>query len=164
MHFNVSRKEPGRVTFAWAVVQVWNPGGRPLAVESVGFRYFVTGEADGGTYVGERRASIALPEPIELSVDGPSRRATADLGPMIKAGIDPFSPVEAFAVTTGDREWFGPPQPLVHTLPPETTPERLIADLDRIAERSDLPPAVGPLIALNPETPFLPDADDTTFD
>lgn len=155
LHLNVSRTEPGTVTLAWAVVEFWNTGGRPLSVEHAGFRYFTLYE--DGSPRNEYRMEVPLGSPVELPVDGPSRKVTTPIGPMLKAGLDPLSPVQAFAVTTGDLEWFGPPEPLVRAVPPFSTLERLMGDLAKLAEAAELPPSVGGLVWLMPEEPYLPD-------
>ncbi len=160
-YFNVRRDEPGHVSHAWALIQFWNTGGRPLAVEHAGFRYFVVHDEGNPPYAVERRAEVALEGPIEVPVDGQSQRVGTPLGPLMKAGLDPWSPVQAFAVTTGAKEWFGAPEPLVkegHAHAVGSSPERLMADLDDLADRAELPPAMfgGELIALNREDPYLP--------
>lgn len=162
VHFNVRRDVPGHVNLAWALVSVWNTGGRPLSVEHVGFRYFVIRDESDAPETVEHRAEIALDHPIELAVDGPSERVGTPLGELMKAGVDTRSPIQAFAVTTGEKEWFGTPKPLVE---PEqaitigSTPDRLIEDLNKLAETSELPAATlgGTLIALKREAPYLPE-------
>jgi hypothetical protein len=154
IHYNVSRTEPGTVTLAWATVEFWNAGGRPLAVQHAGFSYSTFFE--DGTPRSEYRMEIAMSGAKELPVDGPSQKVTTPLAPMMAAGLDPFSPVQAFVVTTGDQAWFGPLEPLVHYVPPFSR-ERLIDDFVNLTEAAEVPPAVEGLIWLMPEEPYLPE-------
>lgn len=154
VRLNISRQDPvGEVTDAFASVQFWNTGGRALAVERVGFRFLA--EAPDGS-LRKRRAEILLKVPIGAEVDGPSHTVYTPLGPMMAAGISPFGELEAFAVTTGGRNWSAPLQPLIHSLPTLLTEEQLSKGLARLREQSDKPPAVGEQIALHQEIPVLP--------
>lgn len=97
VRINASRQEPvGELTGAFASVQFWNTGGRPLAVERVGFRFLA--EAPDGS-LQKRRAEILLEAPVEAQVDGPSHTIYTPLGPMMAGGISPFGELEAFALT-----------------------------------------------------------------
>jgi hypothetical protein len=173
VNFTVSRTDPLEVRLAWAAVGVYNGGGRPLAVEHVGFRYGVryvgrlphevrekveAAAAETGkepTVVMEHRAEISLNDPIPLPVDGPSHKIYTPLGPVLAAGINPFVPLQAFAITTGGREWLSPAQPLVQTPPPAMTMERVADGLRRLAESSEPPPESGGLVWLTREEPHL---------
>lgn len=152
-----SRLEPdlGHVLAAFACIDFWNTGGRSLAVERVGFRFYVDAPAPGQPIM--RVASIQLGKPIEASVDGPSHQIFTPLGPMLAAGIEPFDLLEAFAVTTGGKEWSAPMQPLVFSLPPGLSAEEFSNDLVRLRDEADRPPMVGDQIPLKPAEPVLPD-------
>jgi hypothetical protein len=155
---NASRVEPvGEIQSAFAAVTFWNTGGRELAVERIGFRFTVTVAGDGATR--QMRAEIMLEAAIEAKVDGPSHKIYTPLGPMLAAGINPFALVEPFAVTTGEREWSAPPQPLIHSLPPMTSNEQLGKGLARLRDEAEPPPIVGEQIALKQELPVLPGED-----
>jgi hypothetical protein len=151
------RLEPdlGRVLAAYACVGFWNVGGRPLAVERVGFRFAVDDPAPGRPFL--RVAQIQLDAPIEAAVDGPSHKVFTPLGPMLAAGIDPFDLLEAFAVTTGEKEWSAPMQPLIFSLPPGLSTEEFSNDLVRLRDKADRPPMVGDHILLKSAEPVLPD-------
>lgn len=161
INYNVSRREPvGAVTHAWAFVQFWNTGNRPLGVERTGFRYFIETDIGGGVRaLQEVWAEIHLKEPIVLAVDGPSAKVHTPLGPMLAAGIDPFSDVEAYVMTAGDREWLAPPQPLIQGLMPPMTPDLLWQGLTRLKDEAELPVRTGHLIGLKREEPYLPPDD-----
>jgi hypothetical protein len=151
-----SRLEPdlGHVLAAFACVGFWNTGGRSLAIERVGFRFFVDDPAPGQPFM--RVAYVHLDQPIEAGVDGPSHQVFTPLGPMLAAGIDPFGVLEAIAVTTGGKEWQAPMQPLVFSLPPGLSAEEFSKDLVRLREEADRPPMVGDQIPLKPAEPVLP--------
>jgi hypothetical protein len=173
VNFTLSRTDPLEVRLAWAAVGVYNGGGRALAVEHVGFRYGVryvrelpdeireqveaTAAETGNepAVVMEHRAEISLTEPIPLPVDGPSHKIYTPLGPMLAVGINPFVPLQAFAITTGGREWFSPPQALVQAPPPGVTLERLADGLRRLAGSSDRPHEAEGLVWLMREEPHL---------
>lgn len=161
VNYNISRRDPiGAVTHAWAFVQFWNTGGRPIAVERAGFKYYVSTDlGDGVMGLKETWAEIAISKPIELPVDGPSAKVHTPLGPMLAAGIDPVSDVYAYAITAGDREWEGSPQPLVQSLLPPMTPELLLDGLEALTLEAELPPKIGHLISLRQEGPYLPPDD-----
>lgn len=103
VNLTLSRTDPPEVRLAWAAVQVYNGGGRPLAA----------------------------------------------------AGISAFGPLEAFAITTGGRTWFAPPQPLVQAPPPGMTLEQVAEELNGLRDRSDQPHEVEGLVWLNREDPRL---------
>ena len=105
------------------------------------------------------RAEILLKAAIEAKVDGPSHKIYTPLGPMLAAGINPFAPVEAFAVTSGEREWSAPAQPLIYALPPMTDNAQLGKGLARLRDVAEPPPIVGEQIALKQELPVLPGED-----
>jgi hypothetical protein len=166
VNLTISRTEPPEVRLAWAAVQVYNGGGRPLAVEHVGFRYFAryVGELPEGVeqepdrpIIIEHRAQIYLREPITLAVDGPSRTIYTPLGPMLAAGISAVAPLEAFAITTGGGEWFSPPTPIIQATPPGMTLEQLADDLNVLREGAESPPEVEGLVWLAREDPHLLD-------
>ena len=152
-----SRLEPdlGRVLAAYACVGFWNVGGRPLAVERVGFSFAVDDPAPGRPLL--RVAQIQLDGPIEAAVDGPSHKVFTPLGPMLAAGINPFDLLEAFAITTGEKEWSAPMQPLIFSLPPGLSAEEFSGDLVRLKEEADRPPMIGDHILLTSADPVLPD-------
>lgn len=127
----------------WALVAVWNTGGRPLAVERVGFRYNVFDAAsdEGVLHIWQYHAHIALGDPIELPVDGPTRKIYTPLGPILAAGIDPTASLEAFAVTTGDHWWISPPQALIQALPPGMNEDQLGAELTKLKAAAEVPPS-----------------------
>jgi hypothetical protein len=151
-----SRLEPvGEIVAGYACISVWNIGGRPLAVERLGFRIPLPANEIGGPF--ELRALIALESPIEAAVDGQSHQVFTPLGPMLAAGIDPFDLLEAFAVTTGDRDWAAPLQPLIFSRPPGMSAELLQRGLERLREGAERPPRVGDQIALTSAEPVLPD-------
>jgi hypothetical protein len=155
---NTSRVEPvGEIESAFAAVTFWNIGGRALAVERIGFRFTVVEPEDGATH--QLRAEIMLEAAIEAKVDGPSHKVYTPLGPMLAAGISPFGLVEAFAVTTGERDWSASPQPLIYALPPTTDKEQLGKGLARLRDEAETPPIVGEQIALKRELPMLPGED-----
>jgi hypothetical protein len=158
VNFNISRTDPGEVTHAWAFITFWNSGGRALSVERAGFRYHV-GQWEGEKLLQmhEHVAAIPLDEPIELPVDGPSRRVSTPLGALLASGVDAFSPIEAFAVTTADRQWLSPPRALIRGVPPATTKQQLDAGLNKLTEEAELPPAADWLVWLPREDPFLPE-------
>lgn len=158
---NMTRDEgPPRITHAWAFVNFWNIGGRPLAAERVGFTYLVTNDQSGKSLspsaYHEHRLDIHLDGAIELPVDGPSHRVSTPLGPLLKAGMDPHSLIRAFVITTGDKEWVSPPQGLLGNLPPMTTRDQLANALHRLADDAALPAIVGQMAALVREEPYLP--------
>ena len=93
----------------------------------------------------------------ELPVDGPTRKVYTPLGPLLAAGIDPLSPIEAFAVTTGERWWFSPLQPLLGSPVPGIGPAALAEGLGALRNEATLPPSADRLIFLHPEHPYLPD-------
>lgn len=166
VNYNVSRTTPGEVTHGWASVALLNRGGRPLAVERVGFEWFApdserTAELEDpdqeGLHLWERNAAIPLEEPIELPVDGPTRNVYTPLGPLIACGLNPTAPIRAFAVTAGGRWWHSPLQPLVTRVPPGSTAEQLTEGLKRLVDDAEPPPKANGLIWLSREEPFLPE-------
>lgn len=157
-----SRLEPdlGHVLAGYACVGFWNTGGRSLAVERVGFRFYVDEPAPGRPI--ERVAYIHMDQPIEAKVDGPSHQVYTPLGPMLAAGIDPFDLLEAFAITTGGKEWAAPMQPLIFSLPPGLSAEEFSNDLVGLREAADRPPMVGNQVPLKPAEPVLPEDEGST--
>lgn len=103
------------------------------------------------------RAAILIEDPIELAVDGPSRKLYTPLGPLLAAGFHPAGFVEAVAITTGGREWFSPSQPLIQSVPSVMTPALLREGLQQLKDEAEKPPVVEDEIALHAERPFLPD-------
>jgi hypothetical protein len=159
VNLTISRDEPRQLLAAWALVNAWNTGGRLLAVEHLGFRYFAPhgeiGTDRESVEMCEHRAEIALEAPWELVVDGPSRKIYTPLGPMLAIGINPFTPVEAFAITTGGREWFSPPQPLIAPPPPGIEPESFLRGLKDLAEAAEAAPSAGHIVFLAADEPRL---------
>jgi hypothetical protein len=140
-NLNISRDDDPRVTHAWAFVAVWNTGGRALAVEHVGFRYVVADPpTDKAQKVWEYRAEIGIGDAVELSVDSATRKFHTPLAPMLAAGVDPVSPIEAFAVTTGDQWWYSPPQRLISQPPPGLDVERFAQSLGDLRDAAEVPP------------------------
>src|SRR4051794_32928705 len=81
IYLNTSRIFPGRITHGWAVIVFWNRGGRPLAVEHAGFEWVVSEVLrETAVRVATRRAEVHLEDPIELPVDGPTRKVYTPLG------------------------------------------------------------------------------------
>lgn len=159
VHFNVSRKEPGEITHGWACVRAWNSGGRDISVEHVGFQYLaqIRSGSNSKQALAEMRAEITLNEPFLLAADGPSVKVYTPLGPLLVDGVSPVHPIQAFAITTGDREWMSVEQPLLSSLPPTSSLEQLERGLDHLRDTAEQPPVAGNLIWLNREEPFLPE-------
>lgn len=156
IHLVSSRVEPvGEIRSAWAIVAFWNQGGRPLAIERVGFQYLALDKASGEPRV--MRAMIYLDTPVEAAVDGPTGKIYTPLGPMLAAGIHPLGPLEGVAITTGGREWLSPPQPLIKSLPPVSSADQLSRGLEYLRNSADRPPTVGNEVGLLRDEPFLPD-------
>lgn len=139
--------------------QFWNKGGRALAIERADFVFSTNEQVLRGAVVELRqlRAKIVLGAPIELPVDSPTQKVYTPLGPMLAAGIDPFSMIRAVLTTTGGKEWLSPALPLIQSVPPNVTPEQLSAGLEGLKSHAEVPPRVGGEIALSLEEPFLPD-------
>ncbi len=99
IHYSVARNpvHAGAVTHAWAFVMFWNTGGRDLAVERVGFRYFVEVGQGDALVVEERDAAIHIEEPIAVPVDAPSARVSTPVGPLLIAGLHPAEDLVAYA-------------------------------------------------------------------
>jgi hypothetical protein len=99
-----------------------------------------------------------LTTPVELPVDGPTRKLHTPLGPMLQAGINPFVGLRAYAITQGRREWLSNPQPLIESLPsPDISPRYLfMVGLKRLGDEAEPPPAVEDVLALKCDEPFLP--------
>jgi hypothetical protein len=157
VNFNISRDDPSTLTHAWALVSFYNRGGRDLSVERVGFRWYSEEEEGEVLHLWQRDAAIPIAEPIPAPVDGPTRKVYTPLGPLLAAGVNPVAPIEAYAVTAGNRRWLSPMQPLLHTVPPGTTPEALEAGLKKLAGDAEAPPEAGGLVWLHREEPYLPD-------
>jgi hypothetical protein len=79
------------------------------------------------------------------------------LGPLLAAGVSPVAPIQAYAVTAGNRWWLSPPQPLLQSLPPTTTPEQLEAGFKKLASEAERPPEAGGLVWLHRDEAYLPD-------
>jgi hypothetical protein len=159
-HFNTSRIDPvGEITHGWACIASWNKGGRPLAIERAEFQVRVgaTAVRDGAVEPRQVRAQILLGSPIEMAVDSPTQKIYTPLGPMLAAGINPFSPIHAVVTTTGGRKWLSPAIPLIQSIPPNISPAQLKAGLERLRMNTDRPPVLGDEIALKREEPFLPE-------
>lgn len=158
-NYNISREDDPRVTHAWAFVAVWNIGGRALSVERAGFRYAVSDPPEEGVEtVWEYRAEITFDGAIELPVDGPTRKIYTPVGPLLAAGVNPVVPIQAFAVTTGGRWWYAPPQMLISEPPPGISLEAFGESIAAISDASSVPPSADRLIWLAHEEPFLPEA------
>jgi hypothetical protein len=154
VNLTTSRVEPiGSILNGWAVVAFWNTGGRDLAVERAGFQYLAIEK--GTENVRVMRAMIHIEAAREAEVDGPTRKIYTPLGPMLASGINPFDLVEAVVITTGGREWFSPPQPLIHSVPPDVSPELLHAGLERLRDEAESPPVLGGEVGLLEGEPFL---------
>lgn len=157
VNFTTSRVEPvGTIIHGWACVALWNKGGRSLAVERAGFRYMA--RVKGTDEIQEMRAAILLEEPIEMTVDGPTRKVYTPLGPLLATGVNPFDILEAFAITVGGREWFSPPQPLIQSIPPVMSADLLRDGLQRLRDDAEKPPVVGNEVGLKEEQPLLPES------
>jgi hypothetical protein len=139
-NFNLSREDEPRLTQTWARVAFWNVGGRPLAVEHVGFSYFVVDPQDDALHMWEYTAEIPLPAPIELPVDGPTRKVSTPMGPLLSAGLSPVEPIIAFAITTGGRRWQSPPQMLISAPPRGISLEHFSDDLATLRDAAVAPP------------------------
>ena len=150
-NFTLSRTDPARVALAWWIVAVRNPGGRALAVERIGMECVAGGEP--------RVAEVNLDEPIELPVDGPQRKVYTPLGPILAAGVVPFSTVRPFAVTTGGKWWYAEPRPLVMLVPPGVVPEHFAENLGKLMEASEPAPLHGQMMFLAPDQPRLIEPD-----
>lgn len=161
IQLNVSRTSPGEVNLAWALVRLVNTGGRPIAVEHVGFKYNIEQPNDPVSMDTERRAEIFLESAITLPVDGASESVYTPLGPMLAAGISPVHEITAFALDSRGHEWEGIPQPLLRWIPPISTPEQLFSGLERIGAESESAPTAGNLLWLQREQPYLPDPETT---
>lgn len=156
INFTTSRVTPvGAIVNGWACVALWNKGGRPLAVERAGFRYLAS--VKGTDEIQEMRAAILLEGPTEAAVDGPTKKLYTPLGPLLAAGVNPFDALEAFATTTGGKEWFSPLQPLIQSIPPVMSVDLLRDGLQRLRDDAEKPPVVGNEIGLKEEHPFLPE-------
>jgi len=157
VNFTTSRVEPvGFIRLGWACVAFWNTGGRSLSVERVGFQFLAIDKSSGEPRV--MRAMLQLDRPIEAAVDGATHKVYTPLGPMLVAGISPFDYVEALAITTGGREWVGPPQPLIASIPPVASVEVFKEGLEALRGSSESPPIVGDEISLRVEEPYLVDS------
>jgi hypothetical protein len=77
---------------------------------------------------------------------------------MLAAGIDPAAPIQAFAVTTGNRWWHSPRQPLIGTSPPGLDVERFVQSIHDLRATAGVPPSADRLVFLAREEPCLPDA------
>jgi hypothetical protein len=155
-NLTTSRVDPvGDILLGWACIAFWNSGGHDLSVERAGFQYLV--QAPGEPEPHTTRAMIHLDSPLESRVDGPTQKIYTPLGPMLAAGVNPFAVLEAFVVTTGGREWFAPPQPLIQSVPPVSSADQLRTGLERIRDAADIPPMVGRELALAREKPQLID-------
>ena len=156
VNLTISRVDPvGVVLNGWACVAFWNTGGRPLAVERVGFQYLAV--VKGTEDLRVMRAMIHMDTPLESAVDGPSQKVYTPLGPMLATGINPFDIVEAIAITTGGREWISPPNPLIQSIPSHVSGEQLEDGLDRLRQEVDAPPVTGNEVGLLEGRPVLAD-------
>lgn len=103
------------------------------------------------------RAMIQMDASVEATVDGPTHKLYTPLGSMLAAGIHPFDLVEAVAITTGGREWFSPPQPLIASIPSIASPEQFKEGLEQLRNSAEAPPVLENEILLPSEEPFLLD-------
>jgi hypothetical protein len=156
INFTTSRVEPiGSILNGWAVVALWNTGGRDLAVERAGFQYLAVEKDTENLRV--MRAMIHIGTARETLVDGPTHKIYTPLGPMLASGIDPFDIIEAVVVTTGGREWLSPPQPLIQSMPPNVAPDLFRAGLKELRDKAEAPPVLGNEVGLLEEEPYLID-------
>jgi hypothetical protein len=153
-----SREEPRQLERAWVSIRLTNTGGRPLAVEHIGIEW--AERVAGYTQLVMRRGEVALDQPIVIEPDGPSRRVTTPLGPLLRLGLDPRQdPTWAIAFTTGEVEWVGTVHPLVTNMPQSLTEEAANAGFARLREEAEDPPDIEGtgLYGLRYEDPMLPE-------
>lgn len=146
IHFQMSRAERGQILNGWALVNLWNKGGRQLAVERVAFEYHRTWQEGDELHVEPGwRAEIGLEgEAITLAPDTPSVKIYTPLAGLTRVGLDPELPINAWATTSGGREWRGDMYPVLQVPPPGVTADRLAAAWARLED--ELPDSLAPVV------------------